>query len=323
MTGKVGGRFPLQFMVGVLVALAATSAVAAQFPLDGDSGAVGAVTTYVAGPTDNLLDLARRYDLGYTQLVAANPGVDPWRPGAGRRIIIPSFYLLPDAPHRGIVVNLAEHRLFYYPRGGGRVETFPIGEAVLGLDTPTGATRIVAKVAHPTWYPPASIRAERPELPASVPPGPDNPLGAYALFLGWPNYLIHGTNKPDGVGRNVSHGCLHLYPEDIARLYREVPIGTPVRVVKQETEVQWIGDTLFVEVHPSKAQAEALDAGDSVTPTPTPDLMARVAASAADRLDRVDWTEVERAGRERTGIPVPVTRPLAAEAAEMVRGGSP
>lgn len=320
MIGKSREPRALLCAAGMLAAVAAQPAVAAEFSLDSDSGAVGAVATYVTGPSDNLLDLARRYDLGYTQLVAANPGVDPWRPGAGRRITIPSFYLLPDAPHRGIVVNLTARRLFYYPPRSGDVETFPIGEAVLGLDTPLGTTRIVAKTANPAWYPPASIRAERPDLPASIPPGPDNPLGAYALFLGWPNYLIHGTNKPDGVGRNVSHGCLHLYPEDIARLYREVPIGTPVRVVKQVTEIQWIGDTLFVEIHPSKAQAEALDSGDSIAPAPPPNLTARVASVAGDRLDRIDWTEVERAGRERTGIPVPVTLPLAAEAA---RGGSP
>jgi L,D-transpeptidase ErfK/SrfK len=272
----------------------------------------------VAGPNDNLLDLARHYDLGYTQLIAANPGIDPWRPGAGRAIVIPAFYLLPDAPRRGIVVNLAAHRLFYFPRGGGRVETFPVGVAVPEIAARLGQTRIVAKLAHPSWYPPASIRAERPELPAAIPPGPDNPLGAYALALGWPRYLIHGTNKPDGVGRNVSHGCLHLYPEDIARLYREVPVGTPVRVVDQAAQVQWIGDTLFVAVHPSKDEAERLDSGEAVTPAPPPGLAARVAAVAGDRIDRVDWVAVERAGQQRSGIPVPVTLP----GAKAARGGS-
>jgi L,D-transpeptidase ErfK/SrfK len=284
----------------------AAPATAAQFTLPAGARAVGAVETYVAGASDNLLDLARRYDLGYTQLIAANPGIDPWRPGAGRAIVIPSYYLLPDGPRRGIVVNLAEQRLFYFPPGGHSVETFPIGTAVQALDSPLGATQVVAKLPHPTWYPPASIRAERPDLPRAIPPGPDNPLGAYALALGWPGYLIHGTNKPDGIGRNVSHGCLHLYPEDMARLFREVPVGAPVRVVDQAAEAQWVGNTLFVAVHPSKEDADRLDSGESVAPSGPPDLVARVLAVASSRPGDVDWTAVARAGRERTGIPVPV-----------------
>lgn len=286
---------------------ATTPAAAAQFTLPAGARAVGAVETYVAAASDNLLDLARRYDLGYTQLIAANPGIDPWRPGAGRAIRIPSYYLLPDEPHRGIIINLAEQRLFYFPPGGHSVETFPIGTAVQGLDSPLGTTRVVAKLLHPTWYPPASIRAERPDLPAAIPPGPDDPLGAYALALAWPGYLIHGTNKPDGIGRNVSHGCVHLYPEDIARLYREVPVGTPVRVVDQAAEVEWVGDTLFLAVHPGKAEADQLDSGERMTPSPPPHLKSRVAAIATERAGQVDWAAVERAGRERSGIPVPVS----------------
>lgn len=284
----------------------AAPAAAAQFTLPAGARAVGTVKTYVAAASDNLLDIARRYDLGYTQLVAANPGVDPWQPGAGRAIVIPSYYLLPDGPRRGIVVNLAEQRLFYFPPGGHSVETFPVGTAVQGLDSPLGVTRVVAKLPNPSWYPPASIRAERPDLPRVIPPGPGDPLGAYALALGWPGYLIHGTNKPDGIGRNVSHGCLHLYPEDMARLYREVPVGTPVRVVNQAAEAQWIGDTLFVAVHPSKRDADRLDSGESVAPSGPPELVARVAAIASSTPDDIDWTAVARAGRERTGIPVPV-----------------
>jgi L,D-transpeptidase ErfK/SrfK len=300
-------RIDLALCAAAVLAIgAAAPAAAAQFTLPAGARAVGAVETYVAGASDNLLDLARRYDLGYTQLIAANPGIDPWQPGAGRAIVIPGSYLLPGGPHRGIVVNLAEQRLFYFPPGGHTVETFPIGTAVQGLDSPLGTTRVVAKLSHPTWYPPASIRAERPDLPPAIPPGPDNPLGAYALALGWPGYLIHGTNKPDGIGRNVSHGCLHLYPEDMARLYREVPAGTPVRVVNQAAEVQWIGDTLFVAVHPSKDDADRLDSAESVAPSEPPDLVARVAAVASYRPDDVDWAAVARAGRERTGIPVAV-----------------
>jgi len=299
-------RIDLALCAAAALALGAPApAAATQFALPAGAREIGAVETYVAAASDNLLDLARRYDLGYTQLIAANPGVDPWQPGAGRVIVIPSYYLLPDGPRHGIVVNLAEQRLFYFPPGGRSVETFPIGTAVHGLDSPLGVTRVVAKLAHPTWYPPASIRAERPDLPPAIPPGPDDPLGDYVLALGWPGYLIHGTNKPDGIGRNVSHGCLHLYPEDMARLYREVPAGTPVRVVNQMVETQWLGDTLFLAVHPSKDDADRIDSGESVAPSGPLDLVARVAA-ASSRPDDIDWTAVARAGRARTGIPIPV-----------------
>jgi L,D-transpeptidase ErfK/SrfK len=303
----MNSRSDLAWCAAAALAIAAAApAAAAQFALPAGARAVGSVETYVTAASDNLLDLARRYDVGYTQLIAANPGIDPWRPGAGRAIQIPSYYLLPDGPRRGIVVNLAERRLFYFPPGGHNVETFPIGTAVQGLDSPLGTTRVVAKLPHPTWYPPASIRAERPDLPPAIPPGPDDPLGAYALALGWPGYLIHGTNKPDGIGRNVSHGCLHLYPEDIARLYREVPVGTPVRVLDQAVEAEWVGDTLFLAVHPSKVAADQLDSGERMTPSPPPHLTSRVAAMAAERGGQVDWTAVERAGRKRSGIPLPV-----------------
>jgi len=284
-------------------------AAAAVYPLAASDRAVGAVADYVTGAEDNLADIARRFDLGYVELVAANPGVDPWQPGEGRQLVLPLQHLLPDAPRRGIVVNLAERRLFYFPPGRGTVETFPIGVAVAGLDSPSGTTRVVAKERNPTWIPPASIRAERPDLPRVVPPGPDNPLGAYALVLGWPNYLIHGTNKPDGVGRNVSHGCLHLYPEDIARLYREVPVGTPVRVVDEAVNLAWLGDTLFLEIHPDKTQADALDDGKPMMPDIPTDLTRRVLAAAGDRAGRIDWSVVGQTARERSGMPVAIVGP--------------
>jgi L,D-transpeptidase ErfK/SrfK len=294
---------------GVLIAGLAVPAGAAEFPLAPGQQAVGAVesTTTVQGET--LLDIARRYDLGYTEIVVANPGVDPWLPGAGRRIVLPGRFLLPAGKRRGIVVLLAERRLFYFPPGGDTVETYPIGVAVAGRDSPLGETRIVAKITDPAWYPPASIRAERPELPRVVPAGPDNPLGAYALRLGWPNYLIHGTNKPDGVGRNVSHGCLHLYPEDIDRLYQEVALDTPVRVDREESRLQWEGDSLLLEIHPDKAQADALDEGRPMMPQPPVDLVARVTAAAGSRSGRIDWTAVQRAGLRRDGIPVTIIGP--------------
>ncbi|HYM04506.1 MAG TPA: L,D-transpeptidase family protein [Stellaceae bacterium] len=295
-------------LLGACAATERTPAVvfSHSFPLSSDQAAVGLVGTYVASENDTLLDVARRFDLGYTQLVSANRGIDPWQPGAGRNITVPNLYLLPDGPRRGIVVNLVQNRLYYFPPDGGTVETYPIGVGVQGASTPIGTTRIVAKRAHPRWVPPASIRAERPELPAVVPPGPDNPLGDYALQLGWPSYLIHGTNKPDGVGRNASHGCLRLYPEDVERLFGEVAVGTPVRVVNEEVQTAWIGGDLYLAVYPTKEQADQLDVNEPVTPTMPPRLKQRVEAAAGSHPVHIDWSVVERAGRERTGIPVRV-----------------
>jgi len=261
--------------------------MSADFALAPAQTAVGELRQYVIQQGDVFPDIARRFDVGYTALVAANPGVDPWVPGVGRTITIPSIYILPDAPHQGIVLNLAQWRLYYFPPGGGRVETHPLGLGVIGKTTPIGTTRIVRKEPNPTWSPPHSIRAERPELPATVPPGPDNPLGAFALRLGWPSYLIHGTNKPDGVGRNVSHGCIRLLPEDIARLFAAVTVGTPVRTVDQPVTAGWIGDGLYVQVYPSKSQTEEIDIEQPVTPEPALGVRGRRGRCIRRRLGRL------------------------------------
>lgn len=208
---------------------------------------------------DTLLDVARRYDLGYWDIVLANPGVDFWLPPPGPNVLVPRQFILPDAPHEGIVVNVAEMRLYYYlPPGSGGIDRFvithPVGIGRQDWSTPLGESRVVEKIPEPTWYPPASIRAERAAagnpLPAIVPPGPDNPLGDYALILDLPGYLIHGTNQPAGVGMRVSHGCIRLYPEDIEALFPIVPRGTPVRIVNQPYKLAWHRGELFTEIQP-------------------------------------------------------------------------
>ena len=288
---------------------AASPAVAAEFALASGDTAIGSVTVYDTVAGDTLMDVARSQDLGFTQLMAVNRGVNPWMPGVGRQITLPNFYLLPNAPRRGIVIDLAAERLYYFPPDKSTVvESYPIGIGVLGAVTPVGTTRIAAKVENPVWHPPPSIHAERPWLPEEIPAGPDNPLGAYAFRLGWPNYLIHGTNKPDGVGRNVSHGCIHLYPEDIEKLFNEVPVGTEVRVVGDNVRVAWVGGELFVEIHPTKEQGDELDIEGTLTPVrPPPHLKARVVAAAGDQIQRVDWSIVRRVADERTGVPTQVT----------------
>jgi len=304
-----GARATMLGLVPCLLGLA-TPAAAAEFPLAAQDRAIGAIAFYDTRPSDTLMDVARSHDLGFTQLMAVNPGINPWMPRPGTRVALPNVYLLPDTPHQGIVIDLAAQRLYYFPPGKSTVETYPIGIGVIGATTPLGTSRVTAKVANPVWYPPPSIRAERPELPQSVPPGPDNPLGAYALRLGWPAYLIHGTHKPDGVGRNVSHGCIRLYPEDIERLFHEVAVGTEVRVVNDDVKMAWIGDDLFVEAHPTKEQSDELDIDYRLTPTAPPaGLEIRIAAVAGDQIRRVDRSVVRRVVAERTGVPTRVTSP--------------
>ena len=207
---------------------------------------------------DTFSDIARRFNLGYEELVRANPGVDPWLPGEGREVVLPTQFVLPSAPREGLVINLAQLRVFYFPkRAEGELQTVithPIGIGKVGWSTPEGTTKVTGKMKNPTWFPPASVRKEHREagdpLPSKVPPGPDNPLGAHLMTLGWPSYLIHGTNKPYGVGMRSSHGCMRFYPEDIAGLYDKIPVGTKVTVVNQPFVFGWHNDALYVQAFP-------------------------------------------------------------------------
>ncbi len=228
---------------------AAPPAEAYRFSIDPklNDEVVGEVQITETSAQDSLPDIARRFNVGYNEINRANPGVDMWVPGAGRRVVVPTQFVLPNAPHVGIVVNVAEMRLYYYPPRGpdGReiVFTYPIGIGRVNWKTPSGVTTVVRKVVNPVWRPPADIREEHREdgdpLPVEIGPGPDDPMGNRALYLGWPLYAIHGTNKPVGVGMRVSHGCMHLYPEDILQLYNMVPLGTEVRVVNQPFVFGW------------------------------------------------------------------------------------
>jgi len=324
-------RFALRWhnwLLPVLLGLAAATAApvsAAEFPLVPGQAVVGQLQYYTAQKGEVFEDIARRFDVGYTELVEANPGIDPWLVRPGTRITIPSLYVLPAAPHRGIVLNLAQYRLFYFPPGGDRVLTYPVGLGVTGWKTPLGTTRIVWKEPNPTWIPPASIRAQHAAegdiLPAMVRPGPDNPLGAFALHLGWPRILIHGTNKPDGVGRNVSHGCIHLYPEDIAQLFGMVRTGTPVRTLNEPAVAGWAGDRLYLMVHPTQKQVEQIDTARPATPDPARGVRQLVQRIAGQYAGAVDWTAVDRAATERTNMPVVVADLSASVARAQPRPG--
>jgi L,D-transpeptidase ErfK/SrfK len=219
---------------------------------------IGKLQVIEARYEDTFVDIARAYNLGFDELLEANPDVDPWLPGEGTRIILPTQFILPNAPHEGIVINLASKRLFWYlpadEDGARAVMTFPIGIGLQGSATPTGVTTVTQKVANPTWFVPAAIRAEYAAagtpLPKQVPPGPENPLGSHALLLGMPSYLIHGTNRPAGVGMRVSHGCVRLFPENIEHLFAEVSVGDPVTIVDQPWLIGWHDNRLYVEAHP-------------------------------------------------------------------------
>ncbi|HAQ50987.1 MAG TPA: peptigoglycan-binding protein LysM [Gammaproteobacteria bacterium] len=206
---------------------------------------------------DTLLDIGRQFNIGYTEMVNANPGVDVWLPGEGQPVIVPNRFILPDVAQEGIVVNLAEMRLFYYPETSAgekkQVITYPIGIGREGWQTPLGKTKIIQKRKDPTWTPPASIKAEHlandDPLPDIVPAGPDNPLGAYALRLGKTSYLLHGTNRPYGVGLRVSHGCLRLYPEDIEALFSKVSVNIPVNIIYHPYKAARYQGKLYMEAH--------------------------------------------------------------------------
>jgi L,D-transpeptidase ErfK/SrfK len=209
---------------------------------------------------DTLYDLARKYSLGSEELIRVNPGVDPWIPGAGKHIIVPGTHILPPGPREGIVVNLPEHRLYYYPKPkrGGPVEviTYPVSIGKMDWRTPLGITHVIGKQKNPIWYPPASVRKEHAEagdpLPPFVPSGPDNPLGLFAMRLAAGNgtYLIHGTNNPIAVGLAVTHGCIRMYPDDVAALFPLIAVGTQVRLINEPIKVAWVNGELLLEAHP-------------------------------------------------------------------------
>lgn len=228
------------------------------FVLESDAqSVVGAPQIVYASKENTLSDLAREYGLGYDEIVAANPGVDPWLPGGRTPVLLPTQYVIPDVPREGIVLNIASKRLFYFPQAEDgqpqAVLTYPVGIGRVGWETPLGTTVVVSKATDPHWYVPASVRQEHAEkgnpLPSVVPPGPENPLGAYVLKLEMPGYLIHGTNQPYGVGMRVSHGCVRLYPENIELLFSMVEPGLPVRIINEPFLLGRRNGELYFEAH--------------------------------------------------------------------------
>lgn len=310
-----------------MLALAATAIAHAEVypaPEQGND-LIGAVSTISAQYEDTFVAIGRRRNLGYRELSLANPKVDPWLPGQGTPIQLPTRYILPAAPREGVVINIVEMRVYYFPPASspyaGKVITYPLGIGREGWSTPVGRTRIVRTMAHPAWHPPASIRAEHQEagdpLPEVVPAGPDNPLGQYALYLGFDSYLMHGTNKPAGIGMRVSHGCLRLFPEDIAALYSMVKAGTPVTIVYQPYKLGWENGRLYLEAHPPDAD------GDKRVQTYTPLVKAIIEATQGLPDYPVNWDRAQAVARQASGIPVPIGPPRTDQQPSAVANAQP
>lgn len=304
-------RKPLSLCLAYLLATPLLlHAATFDLPQMGD-GIVGELTNISAKHEDTFVQLARRYGLGYQAIRNANPSVDPWLPGENTELILPTRFILPDAPLKGIVINIAEMRLYYYPKSKSgstaKVVTYPISIGRGDWQTPLGTTKITRKVQNPTWYPPESIRKEHAErgdpLEKVVPSGPDNPLGQFAMKLALPGYLIHGTNRPSGIGMQVTHGCIRMFPEDIEVLYRAADVNTPVHIVNQPFKAGWLGDELYLEVHPSLEKGEKAPEASQVH---TPLIRSIVNATRERPNYTVDWDQVMRIATQARGIPVSI-----------------
>lgn len=340
MVGRTSMPCVHSALLGLAALLCSPSTLrAVEFPLREDGAAlIGEVKRVRTRYEDTLIELARKHSLGYEELVRVNKGVDPWLPGAGTEILIPGQRLLPPGDRDGIVVNLPEHRMYYFPKPGKgeqpRVFTYPVSVGKMDWRTPLGVTKVVRKQKDPPWYPPESVRKDRaargdPPLPSVVPPGPDNPLGTRAMRLDIPggSYLIHGTNNPDAVGMAVTHGCLRMYPEDVERLFDVTPVGTRVALINEPVKLARFGGEVWLEVHPP------VDEIGQVKPVDIEAFEARLNELLGEAEVIIDWDTALRVMRDATGMPTLIGLELSPEGSEApaadapvaapVRGASP
>lgn len=306
-----GSSFSLLSFLFLLLAATypADDVRALTFPLpQAGNNLVGQIQYVPARQEDTLMDIARRFDVGYNELLAANPDVDPWLPGEGTRVLLPTAYILPPRPWQGIVINLVEMRLYYFPEPGpsehGVVMTYPIGIGREGWSTPLGEFSIVDKIEGPSWTAPLSIIEERAAegvtVRRTIPPGPDNPLGEFALMLSEPGYFMHGTNRPFSIGMRVSHGCIRLYPEDINELFTRVPRKTPVRIENESYKVGLKDDVLFVEAHVPLSEQQNQQ-GINMT-----SVVAQVVQATTAQIPATDWDRIIEVANRHSGVPTPI-----------------
>ncbi|RJG09617.1 hypothetical protein D3879_16200 [Pseudomonas cavernicola] len=278
---------------------------------------VGQVQVIKAKYEDTFADIGVANDLGYLEMVAANPGVDPWLPGEGTEIILPTRFVLPPGPREGIVINLAEYRLYYYPKGQNVVHTYPLGIGREGWGSPIAATTITAKTPNPAWYPPKSIREEHAAdgdpLPTVVPPGPDNPLGPFKFTLGVPGYLIHGSNKKFGIGMRVSHGCFRMLNQNVLELSNMAPVGTKVRILNDPYKFGVSGGKVYLEAHTPLDDQGVPSVVDKHT------AVINALLKREDQLGslRLDWEVVREVVAAEDGLPVEIAEPSAAVASSV------
>lgn len=292
------------------VSLAAGSAVALELPLPPPGeDIVGQVQVIKAKYEDTFADLGKDNDLGYTEMVAANPGVDAWLPGEGSEVVLPTRFILPAGPREGIVINLAEYRMYYFPKGRNVVYTYPLGIGREGWGSPITNTVITGKVPNPGWTPPKSILAEHAAegdpLPAYVPPGPNNPLGPFKFTLGAQGYLIHGSNKKFGIGMRVSHGCFRMLNNNVLELAKMAPVGTKLRIINEPYKFGVSGGKVYLEAH------APLD--DHGVPSQV-DKHTAVINALLKRDDlvnqlRLDWEVVREVVAAEDGLPVQIAVP--------------
>jgi len=298
-------------LLALLLLAASSPLLAQQYYLPPHGGdLIGQEEYLIDTNAETLADVARQFGIGHEEIRLANPDVDFWLLPDDVRVLLPRRHILPEAPRDGLVLNVPEMRLYYYPRACGpdeecAVRTFPVSIGQMDWNTPLGTTQVTQKVENPTWRPPESIRAEAAAdgryLAPEVPPGPDNPLGAHALYLGLPMYRIHGTNKPYGVGMRVTHGCVRMYPEDIESLFEQVKVGTPVEIVNQPVKFGWADGVLFMEVHPPLE--EDVESAEHLRQQ----ALAHLEHIAAAQPFELRGQEFERALIEQRGIPVAIS----------------
>ena len=308
MFSRVVAVRPMLASLAALLLAAPASALELPLPPPGED-IVGEVQVIKAKYEDTFADIGTANDLGYLEMGAANPGVEPWLPGVDTEIILPTRFILPPGPREGIVINLAEYRMYYFPKGQNVVHTYPLGIGREGWGSPITRTSIAAKTPNPTWTPPASIRkehaAEGDPLPAVVPAGPDNPLGPFKFTLGTPGYLIHGSNKKFGIGMRVSHGCFRMLNHNVLALAKIVPVGTSVRIVNEPYKFGVRGGKIYLEAHtPLDDHGEP-----SIVDKHTQVINALLQREDLKDDARLDWEVVREVVAAEDGLPVEIAAP--------------
>lgn len=288
--------------ISLILALTTTSIFASEFPLPPKGhDIVGQIQTAAVQPGDTFASIAQKYNVTYAGMVEANPGIDAAKPTPGTVLVIPSQYVLPDVARKGIVINLAELRLYYYPKNENVVYTYPIGIGVEGWNVQPGPAKIVQKQKDPTWYPTPDVRAELKakgfDIPAYIKAGPDNPLGGYMLRLSHWTYLIHGCVDPTTIGRRSSSGCFRMYPEDIQTVFNMVPVGTPVNIINEPYKIGWQDNQLYMEAHLPLQESQAVSNGDMS------DVVSAINTKVGKKPANIQWDHAFTLAKQTTGVP--------------------